>query len=367
MSAGHIARGVAGVDRTRRVPFGLIKYTWPLASKCPRIWLPLVLEMRLTATADAEGCRKSTFSCEPMLKLSQSIATSALDCLMSVVLPTWVMLALPDTTFPPSGWLVALKVVGPHTGAAHGAVACAGGGAACASGASASEIAAARRLRLAFDRARPDFPRPLAVSATGTQVLRTSLGCYAVSGQKLMFSGLREGLIFLLCLYPVGLVRLYFIFRTDKGRAISLRVKISYLVVQFVLALSALLYLLYGKEARESTSPHVHLSTAFYGTWTNVDPNFYNWWTISRDGVMNYGVDANGKCIGNSAIVIDSEHINAPFGNAGSVHVRSGEFGAMVFEAAHSNATHVRVPPDTICRRPGGIYFDSAPYPHAQK
>jgi hypothetical protein len=69
-----------------------------------------------------------------------------------------------------------------------------------------------------------------------------------------MFSGLREGLIFLLCLYPVGLVRLYFFFRTDKGKTLSFRLKISYLVVQFVLALSVLLYLLYGnKEAREPT------------------------------------------------------------------------------------------------------------------
>jgi hypothetical protein len=73
-----------------------------------------------------------------------------------VVLPTWVIVALPDTTFPPSGWLVALSAVSPHTGAAHGEAA----GAACASGASASEIAAARRLRPAFERARPDFPRP---------------------------------------------------------------------------------------------------------------------------------------------------------------------------------------------------------------
>src|SRR5580692_4314314 len=162
----------------KMIPFGLIKYTWPLASKCPRISLPLLLEMRLTATADADGCRKSTVACEPMLKLSQSIATSALDCLMSVVLPTWVMLALPDTTFPPSGWLVALKLVGPHTGVAQGeaaGAACISGGAACPSGASASEIAAATKLRLAFDRVCPDLPRPLAVSATGTQALRTSL------------------------------------------------------------------------------------------------------------------------------------------------------------------------------------------------
>ena len=155
------------------IPFGLIKYTWPLASKCPSISLPLLPEMRLTATAEADGCRKSTVSCEPMLKLSQSIVTFVLDCFTSVVLPTWVMLALPDTTFPPSGWLVAFKSVGPHTGAAHGAAACAGGWAACASGARASEIAVATKLRLAVERARPDFPRPLAVSATGTRALLT--------------------------------------------------------------------------------------------------------------------------------------------------------------------------------------------------
>jgi hypothetical protein len=110
-----------------------------------------------------------------MLKLSQSMATSVLDCLMSVVLPTWVMLALPDTTLPPCGWLVALKAIGPHTGVAHGEAACPDGAPACASGARASEIAAATTLRPAIERVRPYFPRPLEVSATGTQALRTSL------------------------------------------------------------------------------------------------------------------------------------------------------------------------------------------------
>ncbi len=109
------------------------------------------------------------------------------------------------------------------------------------------------------------------------------------------------------------------------------------------------------------------LSSSFYGTWTNVDPNFHNWWTISREGVMNYGVDDGGRCIVNSAIVIDREHMNAPFGDAGIVHVRSGEFGTMVLETARGSATHVRVPPDTICRKPGGTYFESAPYPKARK
>src|ERR1700691_2811149 len=97
---------------------------------------------------------KSTVSCEPKLKLSQSIARFALDWSISVVLPIWVMLAVPETTFPPRGWLVALRTVRPHTGATHG-----GAGEACASGASASEIAAARTLRFAIALARPGLPR----------------------------------------------------------------------------------------------------------------------------------------------------------------------------------------------------------------
>src|SRR5580693_2259073 len=124
-----------------------------------------------------------------MLKLSQSITTSELDWRISSVLPTLLMLALPETTLPPCGWLVALKAKAPQAGAAHGAAAgapaCAGAGAALASavrpsGERASEIAAATPLRPAIERARPDLPRPdfarpLEVSATGTQALRTSL------------------------------------------------------------------------------------------------------------------------------------------------------------------------------------------------
>jgi hypothetical protein len=82
---------------------------------------------------------------------------------------------------------------------------------------------------------------------------------------------------------------------------------------------------------------------------------------------MNYGVDDGGKCIVNSAIVIDRERLNVPFGNAGIVYLRYGEFGTMVFETDRGTATHVRVPPDAICRKPGGSYFESAPYPNPHK
>jgi len=44
--------------------------TSPLALMCPKISEPLLPEMRLTAIAVAEGCRKLTVSCDPTLKLT---------------------------------------------------------------------------------------------------------------------------------------------------------------------------------------------------------------------------------------------------------------------------------------------------------
>jgi hypothetical protein len=146
----------------------------------------------------------------------------------------------------------------------------------------------------------------------------------------------------------------------DRGNDRPLPWKIA----SFAIPLGAAGILLYWQNAPKG--PPI-LSSSFYGTWTNVNPNFHDWWTISREGVMSYGVDAGGKCIGNRGIVIDREHMNVPFGNAGIVHLRSGEFGTMVFETARGSATHVRVPPDTICRKPGGTYFESAPYPNPRK
>jgi hypothetical protein len=168
-----------------------------------------------------------------------------------------------------------------------------------------------------------------------------------------------DGLIVLLSLFPIGLVRAYLFLRTDAGKAWLLSWKVASFAVPSLCAAGIVLYLWSAPKGPPVLSP------SFYGTWTNVNPDFHNWWTISRQGVMNYSVDGSGKCIGNLAIVIDREHINVPNGNAGVVHVRSGEFGTMIFEAARGSATHVRVPPETICQKPGGAYFESAPYPHA--
>jgi hypothetical protein len=180
-----------------------------------------------------------------------------------------------------------------------------------------------------------------------------------------MFNNPANGsLIALLCLVPIGLLRAYLFLRTDVGKARPLPWKVASFAIPLLIATGILFYLWRAPKGPKELPA---LSSSFYGTWINVNPEFQNWWTVSPEGVKNYGVDGAGKCIVNSAIVIDREHINVGFGNAGIVHVRSGEFGTMVFETGHGSATHVRVPPDTICRKPGGAYFESAPYPRAQK
>ena len=86
-----------------RMPFGLIKYTCPLALRWPSIWLPLVSKMRFTAIAPAVGCTKLTVSCAPMLKLFQFNARFWLDCVIVVVAPDVAMLPTPDASCPPAG------------------------------------------------------------------------------------------------------------------------------------------------------------------------------------------------------------------------------------------------------------------------
>ena len=54
-------------------------------------------------------------------------------------------------------------------------------------------------------------------------------------------------LIWLLCLYPVGVVRTYFVLRTEKGKALPTSVKAGAFIVPFLCALGVLLYLLYGQ------------------------------------------------------------------------------------------------------------------------
>ncbi len=133
------------------MPFGLIRNTCPLAFNWPRIWLPLVSKMRLTAIAEADGCTKSTVSCGAMLKVFQSSDKFWLPCLMVVVLPDWLMVPVPDTTCPP---------VGPARANGEMKVT------------AVSDKAAAASLRRAL---LPPLPRPRVISATATQEFVTRL------------------------------------------------------------------------------------------------------------------------------------------------------------------------------------------------
>lgn len=105
------------------------------------------------------------------------------------------------------------------------------------------------------------------------------------------------------------------------------------------------------------------LSPRFYGVWTNVNPNFHNWWKISAAGAVNYGIALDqGRCGGRSAIVLGSDQLNVPFGNAATVHLSLNASGYLVFEARHVHAFHKRVTITDICRKPDGTYFDGAPH-----
>ena len=93
-----------------RMPFGLIRKTWPLAFRCPRICVPLVSKMRLTAIALDDGCTKSTVCCGAMLKVAQLSDSVGLSCVMVVTAPDCAMRPLPAITFPPKGSPACTKV-----------------------------------------------------------------------------------------------------------------------------------------------------------------------------------------------------------------------------------------------------------------
>ena len=101
-------------------PLGLISQTWPLALILPRIWLPWVSKMRLTANALADGWTKLTVSLLATLKLCQLMESLSLAWLIVVVLPFALMLPLPPTSCPPWGAAPApsLRLSKPATSAA---------------------------------------------------------------------------------------------------------------------------------------------------------------------------------------------------------------------------------------------------------
>ena len=94
----------------KTMPFGLIKYTWPLAFSWPKICVALVSKMRLTAIAAAEGWTKLTIWLAAILKLFQFSDRFWLFCWIVVVVPVWAMLPDPAVTTPPLGLACAMAL-----------------------------------------------------------------------------------------------------------------------------------------------------------------------------------------------------------------------------------------------------------------
>jgi len=105
------------------------------------------------------------------------------------------------------------------------------------------------------------------------------------------------------------------------------------------------------------------LGNEFVGVWTNANPNFYNWWVITPDHVVNYGIVLDhGKCVGHEARILSKDRIDVPFGNAARVTLRI-DGGALIFALPDGRrAVHYRTIRQAICRN-GDSYFEGAPYP----
>src|SRR5579872_1121864 len=97
--------------RPNTMPLGLIRNTWPLAVRVPKIWLGFWSKMRLRAAEDCDGCRNCTVWLAPMLKLDQ-LMISWFDCWLICVLFAFgaVMVPRPPTTCPPWGLASTLEV-----------------------------------------------------------------------------------------------------------------------------------------------------------------------------------------------------------------------------------------------------------------
>lgn len=104
------------------------------------------------------------------------------------------------------------------------------------------------------------------------------------------------------------------------------------------------------------------ISPEFVGTWTNINPAFQNWWVITPDKVMNYGVSQDtGKCHGSEATILAPNQIDIPFGSTAQPFLYIAR-GRLLFDVGGQRGIHVRVRPEAICRD-GKSYFEGAPYP----
>ena len=83
------------------------------------IWLGSPPTTRLSVTDEAEGCMKLMRASEPRLKLFHSMAARLLLWFTFSVLPLLLRLALPPTTLPPEGKVLAVGVVCAQTAGLH--------------------------------------------------------------------------------------------------------------------------------------------------------------------------------------------------------------------------------------------------------
>jgi hypothetical protein len=116
------------------------------------------------------------------------------------------------------------------------------------------------------------------------------------------------------------------------------------------------------KPKPEPTPHALRISPEFVGTWTNINPAFQNWWVITPDKVVNYGVSPDtGKCHSSEATIVAANQIDIPFGSTAQPFLYIAR-GKLLFDAGGQRGVHVRVTPAAICRE-GKSYFEGAPYP----
>lgn len=127
-----------------------------------------------------------------------------------------------------------------------------------------------------------------------------------------------------------------------------------------LLAVSTLAVLTIGCVSTKPKAPV--LDPSFYGVWTNVNANYYNWWVISAAGAVNYGIALDaGKCVGHTAVTLGPDRIEVPFGNSDAVRLRLEASGLLAFEGSRGRALHKHVESNDVCRKADGTYFAGAP------
>src|SRR5258706_9054557 len=87
----------------KSTPFGLVRKTWPLAVRRPKISEGLLPITRLSAIAEELGWLKLTQAPEPIEKLSHCRIAFCVDWSICILLPLDEMVALPAVTLPPAG------------------------------------------------------------------------------------------------------------------------------------------------------------------------------------------------------------------------------------------------------------------------